>query len=278
MNKEHFKSAVAFGDVLLRTGDLDPVYIALTALPEVQRVRAVMAYSCLYHLGVAGYLSEFEGEEFWDKLGEAARNRDGGWPRGTERRHWRGDAATSCVNWFMMNYEKPEQVVYRWYNGAESSKFEDVAREIRKTPQYGPWIAFKVADMMERVLKMSVDFSDCALGFYREPLAGAALLFTGDKDSTISTSELNFVVKEMLKKLGHVTAPPWKDRPINVQEVETILCKYKSHCGGHYELGKDTLEVYHGLSTGRWYGKASARMIKKLQPHYEHWRKLEAKR
>ena len=36
-------------------------------------------------------------------------------------------------------------------------------------------------------------------------------------------------------------------RRVNVQEVETIFCKYKSHLKGHYPVGKDSEEIRHAL-------------------------------
>jgi len=42
-------------------------------------------------------------------------------------------------------------------------------------------------------------------------------------------------------------APPWFDRPLNIQEAETILCKYKSHTHGHYPVGKDVAAVKKAL-------------------------------
>ena len=35
---------------------------------------------------------------------------------------------------------------------------------------------------------------------------------------------------------------------MNVQEVETILCKWKSHMGGHYPLGNDLHEIREGMT------------------------------
>jgi hypothetical protein len=58
---------------------------------------------------------------------------------------------------------------------------------------------------------------------------------------------LTWAYDRLIKELGDLRAPPRYERPINIQEVETILCKWKSHLSGHYELGKDIIEVRHGL-------------------------------
>jgi hypothetical protein len=261
MNVRHFNAAVKFGAELIRSGDLDPVYFGLAALPEAQRFRTALAYFCLYHLGAAGKIGEAEGTKFWDGLEAAARNDDRRWPRGSERRHWRGKAAVDCAGWLRANYETPEQVIYSWYNRAHSNRFSFVSEEVKKTPAFGPWIGFKVADVMERCLGLKVDFADCNLGFYREPRAGAALLLTGDADARISNAELTGVVEAILDRIGPVKAPPDRKRRINVQEAETCLCKYKSHVNGHYPVGKDLREVRHALEG---WGAAADRMRKAL--------------
>jgi hypothetical protein len=56
-----------------------------------------------------------------------------------------------------------------------------------------------------------------------------------------------FAYRAMVRELGHMQAPPRYERRINIQEIETCLCKYHSHLGGHYEVGKDIHEVRHGL-------------------------------
>ena len=270
MDKQHFRKAVAFGKTLITTGDLDPVYIALSPLKENERLRTVLAYSCLYHLGAAAYIAQYSGTAYWDSLESAARNDNRAWPRGAERRHWRGEAAISAARWLRSNYEKPEQVVYRWFNGAYSPRFSHVSEEIRKTPSYGPWIAFKIADIMERCLNMKVDFSDCHLEMYEEPRRGAALLLTGDVDASIDYLGLNLVVSKLEQALRPLKAPPRYDRLVGIAEMETVLCKYKSHCNGHYPPGKDTREVFHALDPQRW-GPLAARMKDQLLPYWRNW-------
>ena len=47
--------------------------------------------------------------------------------------------------------------------------------------------------------------------------------------------------------LPRLLGPPLYDRPIGLQEVETVLCKWKSHLNGHYPLYNDTDEINHGM-------------------------------
>lgn len=268
MNKSHLKEAVAFGRNLIKTQDLDPVYTALngSGLKGKPLARVFLAYTCLYHLGASTIIGQDGASEpLWEPLQIAATNYGLAWPRGSERRHWRGANAQATVNYFKARYETPEDVVSYWGRSKGMLTFNVVSERVRELPAYGPWIAFKVADMLERVMGVSVDFSDCALGIYDEPRKAAALILTGSADEKITDVELSRVVQQLGVSLGPLMAPPRLDRRINVQEIETVLCKYKSHVNGHYPHGKDTREVLHGLQDARWDNKPVRQMIKTLE-------------
>ena len=118
--------------------------------------------------------------------------------------------------------------------------------------------------MSERVLGFPTDFSDCELGIYKDPRQGAAVAYLeafGDPaeqtawqkkpwDYPLSNAELKLSVDHWTAhwRKKRAKAPPTRDRLVNVQEIETIFCKFKSHLKGHYPVGKDTHEVYHGLA------------------------------
>lgn len=227
------------------------------------KVRANMffAYTCLYHLGVATEIGLTVSK--WDVLQIAATNTGLVWPRGSERRHWRGANAQATIDFIKDRYTNSSEITKFWSTGPLT--FSAVASRVRTLPAYGPWIAFKVADMLERVLNIPVDFSDCALGVYDEPRKAAALLLTGNSDEKITNTQLTDVINKLSASIGPVLAPPTHNRVINVQEIETVLCKYKSHVNGHYPNGKDTKEVLHGLQDPRWDNKLTRQMIKALE-------------
>jgi hypothetical protein len=270
---------VEFGDQLLRTRDLDPVYVAVAAsgLDSSTTYRLLLAYWCFYHLGVAAYIAE-EGhtpKQFWAFMATAAKNegvlKDGSkpWPRGAERRHFRGAQAVDPVGSLIAKYRDAEEAVLGMLGGCIpglSYTFKSVTGAVQRHRGFGPWIAFKIADMAERVLRLPVDFSDCELGIYKDPRQGAAVAFVQKHGGSvpgkfqheldgppwhyaITDDELRYTVDHYVKlwRRKHALAPPWNDRPVNVQEIETIFCKYKSHLKGHYPEGKDTREIGHGL-------------------------------
>src|ERR1700682_5543491 len=103
-----------FGDALIRTRDLDPLYCGLVGadLPRDQLARYLLSYLCFYHVGSSAWISEGEGDEFWARMKIAARNDIGPrnfweeglpqldrWPRAAERRHFRGQKCVDAVEW-----------------------------------------------------------------------------------------------------------------------------------------------------------------------------------
>ena len=264
---------VTFGDALLRTGDLDPVYIAMTKsdIDPDTLMRLCLAYWCLYHLGASATLAEIkQPAKFWAKLMEAAVNEGLKWPRGSERRHFRGKNAVDAVGYLARTYKTPQHAVFGMlgvnpsYTGAPT--FSQVSKAAQSHVGFGPWIAFKIADMSERVLGFETDFADCELGIYKDPRQGAAAAYLERHhdvqgtlhvdgkpaqpwDYPLDDSQLKDTVAYYvtLWRRKRAKAPPRGDRLVNVQEIETIFCKYKSHLKGHYPVGKDTKEVGHGL-------------------------------
>jgi hypothetical protein len=256
-----------FGAALIKTGDLDPVYHAISGagLDESTAHRLCLAYWCLYHLGAAAKLAEIkQPAKFWATLMDAAVNDGRRWPRGSERRHFRAANAVNAVEYLKGRYKTATDAVFYMLWGGREVSFADVAARVRTHVGFGPWIAFKIADMGERVLGARVDFSNCELGIYKDPRQGGALAFVENlaakvMDSPpsidvykpweypISDEQLALTIEHYVKHFSKFKAPPSGDRKVNVQEVETIFCKYKSHRKGHYQLGKDAREVAHGL-------------------------------
>ena len=236
----------AFGRTLIETGDLDPIYVMLVGagLDEKLLKRWLLAYWCFYHAGVASCIAE-NGRDYWADMNAVAYNHDLRFPRGSERRHFRGALAISSVAFLEQEFLQPEDAFARLHG-----TFKRVTAEVTRWRGFGPWIAFKAADMIDRVLGETIDFSDCELAFYRDPVKGAhkALDQWGITPGTFSDKEaVRHAVDRLIQSFDDYLAPPFFDRAINVQEVETILCKWKSHLNGHYPLGKDTREIRHGL-------------------------------
>lgn len=269
-----------FGRQLITSGDLDPVYIALSGMEmddEAQRNRWLLAYWCLYHVGAACHLSELEGPEFWDGLTAAAVNDvdrrptplGGRWPRGSERRHWRGVQALLAVEALRERYgNTPEAMVPALAsfslqdgryagNPLDQLPFALVAERAQQHRSFGPWISFKIADMIDRLGIAPVSFDNAAVFMFDDPRKAAlnlARLKGGLHEGTRFRDEertIDQVVAYLQDHFKDLTAPPLHERPVGLQEVETVLCKWKSHMNGHYPLNNDIDEINEGLQEWR---------------------------
>jgi hypothetical protein len=248
-----------FGRGLLLSGDLDPIYVLLEKadLSEEERDLLCLAYWCFYHIGTAAWVvdSTFKGSRyFWDYMETAAINKPNRFPRNPERRHFRGDKCVAAI-WAMKDMSptpNPRSLIHLWAGEglpfwypegvSVGQDYPSVAKRVQRTPQFGPWIAFKVADMMERCLGKSIDFKGCNLSMYREPIEGArrlAAMKMWNVDPEDDKALVDTAVDYLLDHFANYLAPPKADRLVGLQEIETILCKWKSHTNGHYQVGHD---------------------------------------
>lgn len=271
---------IDFGKHLLESGDLDPVYIMLVKaeLEPKQLARWLVAYWCFYHCGVASYMSEFEGDAYWSAMRVAAINEQpapngGRWPRGHERRHFRGDNAIKALDSLQQSFgDNPERFVEDLVFRAEHSQgdFKVVASEVRKQHGFGPWMAFKVADMIDRVLGIPVNFDKAAVFMFDDPVEAALMLwrnhngFGDNVKPKDKTAVIEGVVQHLNMAFKDYSAPPHYDRMVNLQEIETILCKWKSHMNGHYPLNNDIIEIAKGLD--EWSGVKTAKLLQHCLP------------
>lgn len=256
-----------FGRQLIRTGDLDPVYIALRNVewPEEQHKRWLVAYWLFYHPGAACYMSEASGEYFWNRVSNAAKNVTEPpvgerWPRASERRHFRGDKCVKAVEELRRRFKGGHELVD--FVAEAAPDYRALYNRVCSLPQFGPWMAFKVADMLERCLDVHVDFDLGSVTMFDDPKKAALMVARRnlgmadnvrfkDPDTTIRR-----VVEHLIEVYKDEAAPPSRDRAIGYQEAETVLCKWKSHVNGHYPVGKDCREIREGL--GAWAKESQA--------------------
>jgi hypothetical protein len=243
-----------FGKALLDTRDLDPVYVVLwrsyqglgMTWPTLRKW--MLAYWCFYHVGVSSWIAD--GSEdvsrggYWDRMEQAAGSSF--YPRGTERRHFRGAKASAAVVWF-----RGQGLNYLFRPFAHSQVYwtlGTVVDTVTRWPQFGPWIAFKVADMLERLGVVPVEFNaGDVFRMFESPRKGALEVAWRYSREKGETDLLKWTYNHMVQLFGYYSAPPSGNRKVNIQEFETILCKYHSHLTGHYPVGKDTHEIHEAL-------------------------------
>lgn len=253
--KEKF-SLNEFGEELLKLEDLDPVYPVLRpyAIADRERARrAILAYALFYDIGAALYLASQP--DFWDGIRIAAANEPSAptphgtrWPRAAERRHFRGKKCIEAVEELALRYPVPERLIAELVEPGGSLR--EVIERLDALPQFGPWIAFKLADIGERVLEAPIRFPSLLDGsLYSSPLFTVRAL--AEKEGVSPEETWN----RTLRHFEGFSAPPRHERGIGAQEIETIFCKYGSYLKGKYYPGKDLKEVGHSLKL--WDYKAS---------------------
>lgn len=268
-----------FGEHLIKSNDLDPVYVALTEMKafcdDEQIMRWLLAYWCFYHCGFASWISEFDHRKYWEHFINASRNNlpaptGGRWPRGKERRYWRGDTAVSAAVSLAENYPTPHHMVESLIPVGRI-QYIHVAELVQKHYLFGPWISFKVCDMLERVLEVAIDFDQASVFMFKDP-AEAALMLWRQKQKFPETATpknrqnaIDSVVEYLKMKFNSFTAPPSHDRPIGLQEIETVLCKWKSHRNGHYPLYNDIDEITEALNEWSPHS-ATAKLMASVMP------------
>lgn len=279
--------ATEFGSRLVVTGDLDPIYTMLNAanLPAPILKRWVLAYWMFYHAGVSSLIANAPSNMFWSMVWRAQEEK---WPRGTERRHFKAENSRKSITWLQTVFPTAESAV-EWVSAWDHRKlsrdlgynvgdtrFEEILRRAQTWVGFGPWIAFKIADMVDAVLHVPVSFDNAVPYFFDDPIVGAWLVANQVALGAYTPEELpemaryaRALVKSMPRTervgivqeaanllkagpLGKLRSPTDPYRLLQIQEYETIFCKYKSHLNGHYPVGKDTAEIMHVLSDTRW--------------------------
>ena len=246
-----------FSRNMVLSKDLDPVYVAAKhSLPDPdQRDRWLLAYGLFYHIGAASYFSEFQEERFWDLVAAAALNEQstpvgGRWPRASERRHFRGQFAVRCVEELRTRHPRPETFMEGMISHAPDVRA--VRGYVESHTGFGGWASFKFADLVDRVVGRPVEF-DTDTAFYDTPIKGAHLLYRERFPESVEVSNqtaVSHAVEVMGAEMLGLMAPPFGDRPIALNELETCLCKFKSHIKGRYPIGKD---LHEGLEmTSKW--------------------------
>lgn len=246
-------SCYEFGRRLIESNDLDPVYVVLHRadcfLAKEDLEAWLLAYFCFYHVGTASWILDEEtkgsGHSYWEAMAEAAASKD--YPRSPERRHFRGQNAIKSVEYLeeqgLVKLFAPFDLATSFHVGLP---LKIVMSHVQTWVGFGPWIAFKVADMLERLGLCTIDFSSYEL--YDSPNKGAAKLWIqeiGSIPDGVATTK--WAIERIIAELGHLEAPPRYERVINAQEAETVLCKWHSYMSGHYELGEDIEAVRRGL-------------------------------
>lgn len=243
-----------FGVHLLTSGDLDPVYLAVPSITDDgQRRRWLVAYAAYYHCGAACWLSEQTGRGFWDAMMMAAKNvspaPDGGrWPRGHERRHFRGAQAVAGIADWSAKHPNPETLFDCVADaGPRLSAVIERAREYRSV---GSWLAFKVADLIDACLGVDLDQSEVDLFLYDTPFQSLLAEYERRHGIPHEPDVAASSMMEMLRqRFSRYDVPHKPGKQADLFCLETIACKHGSHMSGHYPLYNDIDDITRGMQS-----------------------------
>ena len=258
LSRKRQLDVVCFGQQLFVTGDLDPVYLALPKAVNTrsQLARWLLAYWLFYSTGFACWASERQGQKFWEVLSVAAINEkltpfQQRWPRGAERRHFRGSVAIEAITRLRKQYTQPEEVLDYLLSGPL-----DICSVIKRARQhylFGPWIAFKIADMLDAVGGVSVEQNDLSAFLYETPRQSILENWYNGVLPLKANTEVVALEEAMCWLAGQLKDCRIPHRPRSAPDwfsLETVWCKHLSHLHGHYPLLKDTQEI--GLALQPW--------------------------
>lgn len=251
---------VEFGRHLLSSGDLDPVYVALNGAgyDDATRNRWLTAYCAYYSCAVACHMSALDGSSFWAEMFLAAENEvsapyGGRWPRGHERRHFRGGQAVAGVRDWRDRYPTEPHRMFALIAGEGPESFASVRERALKHRSVGDWLSFKMVDLVDACMGVTVDQSDITPFLYETPRAGL-LEFWRQRQGLppeARPKDEPAVLRAVLVHLEHEfqeLSPPHKlGQRVDMFSLETIACKFKSHLNGHYPLWNDVDEITRGF-------------------------------
>lgn len=234
---------VEFGRRLIETEDLDPVYVAMyrAKLARIEIVRFTVAWLMYYHTGLGCQIAE--SPRMFSRMVYIAKHNDG-FPRGSQRKHHRKEPAVKSALDLRKRFKTGNECL-QWLIAGESTAREMFFR-VCEWVGWGPCMAWRVPDIFERLGTYPALFVDSDVDlFFTSPKKGA-ILCAEMYGLDMETPELNAHLY-LMEHLGHMKAPPRYERTINIQETETVFCKWKSHMSGHYNVGRDTGRARQGF-------------------------------
>lgn len=225
--------------------DLDPVYVgvqkAQAELGEKKTHRFLAAMVLYYHIGLACQITDNSTDEnFWDVMFENYE----GTKRGTERRYFRGEQGLRSLNYLKATYKTPTDFLMGLYR----PKYSQLMKAFEPVPAFGPYFVWKIQDFYDRILGMPVAPDTCIEHLPGEPLKGMELVRKEMGHDDYTVKEMFDYMEAAIHLEGAIPAPPLKDRPVDIREIETCMCMLKHYYNGSDYVGKDLLDKYESLT------------------------------
>lgn len=241
--KERFPALYKFAKNLIASEDIDPLYPVLKHLqkdldPE-QKLWHSFLYVAWYNLPSA--TAAFTEYSLPNK--QLLKHIDPKWPTGIERRNNRGGKVVGHIDSYLKIIEVTKsQKKWYWEGLSRDKEPEDNWRILNERIQTlhgnGRWAAYKFCEVLRKVNNLPIQAPDMGHQFSSGPREGLAMLFGEIPGQTSEViDQLNAqgdVLIEKLQKLG---------LDVGQEEVETVLCNFKSLMKGKYYTGHDIDEL-----------------------------------
>lgn len=223
-----------FSAALISSGDLDPDYLVLKEIAKQHNFSKEETLNWILHkLFIYDTASEykviFQGADI-----ERVR-------LGAERRKNKQNTVKQ-LNAVLEGFHLPAPV----WNGEADYPYSAFKADVTKFAGIGDWAAWKLADLLENVMGIKINFNNVDFrSAYQFPLKGLCRVNDEADDYVSKLSDdltYNVFMHCAIKQLGFVNdfVTPCGQRKINMQEIETCLCKYHSYLSGHYKIGQDS--------------------------------------
>lgn len=244
------------------TGDSDPVYWAIArakgdiAFGPQWATRFCVAMLAYYHTGVAFQAAEISnGDEFWNYLTEGFAK----FPRGSERRHFRG--ANGAVALATMRNWAPDPHDFFTKFTSDRTDYWMIRNKCEKhLIQFGPYFQLKVCDYMDRCLDLPIaSFAGLNKNLPTEPSRALEVMFPG-----VHPTDSFLTLCKRIDSACIVAAPDFK-RAAGPAEVETSLCGWKTTKFSGNWMGADIADKRAAL-TGFLPGNHRAEMFASMMP------------
>jgi len=233
---------VQFSKILIESGDLDPDYIFINRASDAlgwdneKKAQWIAAKSVIYNsIGELEFLMHGRHFSVLDYGSERRKHK----PNAELFWHALYDNAQSHGGFYKM--------FSKLHNDANVG-----LKQLQKFQGIGPWAAWKILDLLNCCLGLKFDFHSVDFRLaYEYPIRGMLLVAGEDEERHKKVtdglySEAMEQVYDQLRDAGLLEsmAPPEYKRAINMQEIETCLCKYHSYYHGHYKAGEDIAELH----------------------------------
>lgn len=262
-----------FGRHLMESEDIDPLYPVLRHLQQDMDEEQALWHSFLY---VAWYNLPSATAAFarypTPRAGVVDLANEG-WPTGVERRNHRG-VSFALARHLQSYLAATKRGQARWYRegvgthqvtdtqallaGLPKDRFSNqwnwhiVNERLQMLYGNGRWAAYKHCEVLRRVNGMPLEAPDMGHQFSSGPRQGLATLY-GDLEGQTSAviAELDRRGLDLQKRLVR------RGLVVDIEELETILCNWKSLLKGKYYVGHDIDELQEQIMVANQRGLLS---------------------